>query len=238
MRWTRYPFINPIDKKNINKIFPGHKEGSISEKIAHFISTKIIPISDVFLDAHSGDANEDLLPFVCYYENKKYPEQTKAARELSEESGFRYVISYPYTLRENEPAKYAFKQACQAGKIALSFESGKLGYIQKEAVERIKRGYYRIFDKLKLYDYKDALDKSKVKVLNAPYYIHSNVQGIFYTEFQAGDKVVKDEKLGYITNAFGEIIDEIFSPQQGTIIYMRGVPPTNIDDTLFSISPN
>jgi len=32
------------------------------------------------------------LPFVCYYENKKFPKQTKVAKELSEESGFEYVI--------------------------------------------------------------------------------------------------------------------------------------------------
>lgn len=236
--YSHTPYINPIDKRNINKIFPGQKDGSISEKIAHFISTKIIPISDVFIDAHSGDANEDLLPFVCYYDNKKYPKQTKVAKELSEESGFEYVISYPYTLKDNEPAKYAFKQACQAGKIALSFESGKLGYIQKEAVERIKRGYYRIFDKLDFYPYKDPLGDPEYSNLNSPIYIDSNVQGIFYTEFKAGDKVVKGDKLGYITNAFGEIIDEVFSPESGIIVYMKGVPPTNIDDTLFSISPN
>lgn len=232
------PYINPIDKRNMNRVFPGRINGSISEKIAHFISTKIIPISDVFIDAHSGDANEDLLPFVCYYDNKKHPEQTRIAKELSEESGFEYVISYPYKLRDDEPAKFAFKQACQAGKIALSFESGKLGYIQEEAVERIKRGYYRIFDKLDLYDFKDPLGDPVYKELNSPIYVESKVQGILYTELKAGDTVVKGDKLGYVTNVFGEIIDEIFSPESGIILYMKGVPPTNIDDTLFSISPN
>ena len=41
------PYVNPIDKKNINRIFPGIKNGTVSEKIAHFISSKIIPITDV-----------------------------------------------------------------------------------------------------------------------------------------------------------------------------------------------
>ena len=128
--YSSTPYVNPIDNLNINRIFPGNENGSVSEKIAHFIATKIIPLSDVFLDAHSGDANEDLLPFVCYYDNKNYPFQTKMAKELSEYSGFENVISYPYTIKINEPALYAFKQATQVGKIALSFESGKLGYLQ------------------------------------------------------------------------------------------------------------
>ena len=30
------PYKNPIDQKNINRIFPGKKNGTISEKIEHF----------------------------------------------------------------------------------------------------------------------------------------------------------------------------------------------------------
>ena len=232
------PYINPIDKRNINRAFPGREDGTISEKIAHFISNEIIPVSDVFLDAHSGDANEDLLPFVCYYENKAYPEQTQIAMELSQVSGFENVISYPYTLKEDQPAKFAFKQACQAGKVALSFESGKLGYIQEEAVNRVLRGYYRIMNALDMYAYQDPLGDTPYNELKSPYYIDAKVQGILYTDYKAGDRVEKGDRLGHITNLFGDVIDEIFAPKSGVIIYMKGVPPTNIDDTLFSISPN
>ena len=236
--YSSTPYVNPIDNLNINRIFPGNKNGSVSEKIAHFIATKIIPVSDFFLDAHSGDANEDLLPFVCYYDNQNYPFQTKMAKELSEYSGFENVISYPYTIKNTEPALYAFKQASQVGKIALSFESGKLGYLQPKAVDRILRGYYRIFDKLEMYEYNDLEDKTKFKRLNSPYYIKSKFQGILYSGYKAGDKVIKNNELGFITDEFGKIIERYFASKSGTILYMKGTPPVNIGDTVFSISPN
>ncbi len=236
--YSSTPYVNPIDNLNINRIFPGNKNGSVSEKIAHFIATKIIPVSDVFLDAHSGDANEDLLPFVCYYDNQNYPFQTKKAKELSEYSGFENVISYPYTIKNSEPALYAFKQATQVGKIALSFESGKLGYLQPKAVDRILRGYYRIFDKLEMYEYNDLEDKTKFKRLNSPYYIKSKFQGILYSKYKAGEKVLKNRELGFITDEFGKIIERYFATKSGTILYMKGTPPVNIGDTVFSISPN
>ena len=236
--YSSTPYVNPIDNLNINRIFPGNKNGSVSEKIAHFIATKIIPVSDIFLDAHSGDANEDLLPFVCYYDNQNYPFQTKMAKELSEYSGFENVISYPYTIKNSEPALYAFKQATQVGKIALSFESGKLGYLQPKAVDRILRGYYRIFDKLKMYEYNDLEEKTKFKRLNSPYYIKSKFQGILYSGFKAGGKVLKNDELGFITDEFGKIIERYFASKSGTILYMKGTPPVNIGDTVFSISPN
>ena len=236
--YSSTPYVNPIDNLNINRIFPGNKNGSVSEKIAHFIATKIIPVSDFFLDAHSGDANEDLLPFVCYYDNQNYPFQTKMAKELSEYSGFENVISYPYTIKNSEPALYAFKQATQVGKIALSFESGKLGYLQPKAVDRILRGYYRIFDKLEMYEYNDLEEKTKFKRLNSPYYIKSKFQGILYSGYKAGDKVLKNNELGFITDEFGKIIERYFASKSGTILYMKGTPPVNIGDTVFSISPN
>ncbi len=236
--YSSTPYVNPIDNLNINRIFPGNKNGSVSEKIANFIATKIIPVSDIFLDAHSGDANEDLLPFVCYYDNQNYPFQTKMAKELSEFSGFENVISYPYTIKNSEPALYAFKQATQVGKIALSFESGKLGYLQPKAVDRILRGYYRIFDKLKMYEYNDLEEKTKFKRLNSPYYIKSKFQGILYSGFKAGEKVLKNNELGFITDEFGKIIERYFASKSGTILYMKGTPPVNVGDTVFSISPN
>lgn len=107
----RTPFVNPLDGKNLNTAFPGLEKGSPTEQIAHLITKEIIPNSTIFLDIHGGDANEDLLPFVCYYDRKDTPENTKKAHELSVRSGIQYIVSYPYTLTPTEPAKYAFKEA-------------------------------------------------------------------------------------------------------------------------------
>ncbi len=236
--YNKTPYINPLNKKNINRIFPGEKHGTVSEQNANFITTEIIPVSDVFLDIHSGDANEDLLPFVCYYDNKKYPDKTAITKELSEYSGFEYVVSYPYTIKENESAKYAFKQACQDGKIALSFESGKLGYVQDDAVKRIKRGFYRIFQKLKMYNYKDSLGLPEIKKLNNQIYIDSEAKGIFFTKLKAGDKVSSGDILGYVNDEFGKTINQIISPKTGIILYMKGNPPINLGERIMCIGYN
>ena len=78
--YGRKPFLNPQDNLNLNRSFPGSKDGSITERIAHFITTQIITESDVFLDIHGGDANEDLLPYVCYYNNESKPQNPKTPK--------------------------------------------------------------------------------------------------------------------------------------------------------------
>lgn len=227
-------YMNPIDKVNLNNAFPGNKNGTVTQQIAHYITTEIIPISDVFLDIHGGDASEDLMPFVCYYNHEKKPKQTAKAKELSELSGFSNVVSYPYTISDNEKAKYAFKQAVQDGKVGLSFEAGKLGNVQSEAVLLNKNGIYLVMKNLGMY-HSNIQPSLQLKKYANQVYIKAEKQGIFYTEMKAGDYVTKNEEIGYITDVFGDTIKKIRATANGVILYMIATPPVNATDTLFCL---
>lgn len=233
--FTRTPFVNPQDNRNLNGAFPGSSSGTITEKLAHIITENIMPVSDVFLDIHGGDANEDLIPFVCYYDNKNKPEQTQRAKELSETSGFEYVVSYPYTIADDEPAKYTFKQAVQDGKTALSIECGKLGNVQEEAVILIKKGVYNMLKEMEMYA-RGTGSNPKLTKLNHQTYIKSTEKGIFYSTYQAGDSVKEGDIVGYTTDEFGTIITEYEAPKTGIILYKLSTPPINVGDTVMCIS--
>ncbi len=232
--YSRTPFLNPQDNLNLNRIFPGNINGSVTEKIAHFITTEIIAHSDVFVDMHGGDANEDLLPFLCYYNNTTKAIQTSKAKALSETSGFEYIVSYPYTIKDDEPAKYAFKQAVQDGIVGLSIECGKLGNLHQNAVVKIKSA---VKNMLTLYEIYPQNHKSKTAVtyLNEQTYIKAEHQGIFVSDLVAGDRVVKGTIIGQINNEFGDKIIEIMAPETGIILYKIGTPPVNLNETLVCI---
>ncbi len=233
--FTRTPFINPQDQKNLNNAFPGKANGSITEQIAHFITTNIIPVSEIFLDIHGGDACEDLIPFVCYYNNTKRVDQTALAKKLSENSGFEYVVSYPYTISDTDPAKYTFKQAVQDGKIALSIECGKLGNVQEENVNLIKKGVYNMLATMDMYANASGPHPSII-YRNNQTYIKASVRGIFYSEYKAGDVVKKDDIVGYTTDEFGKTLEVYNAPKDGIILYKLATPPINVDDTVMCIS--
>ena len=233
--YNRAPYKNPEDNTNLNGAFPGKIDGTITSQIAHFITTKIIPVTDVFLDTHSGDAPEDLIPFVCYYNNQRLKENTARAKKLSEVSGFQYIVSYPYTIANDEPAKYAFKQAVQDGKIALSIESGKLGIVENDAVELTQRAVLNMLHEMKMYPEQTSPHPDRI-YLNRQLYTKATKQGLFYSSLKAGDQVKKGEKIGYTTNAFGEIIEEHEAPQSGIVLYMLATPAVNQQDTVACVS--
>lgn len=233
--FSRTSIVNPNDQVNLNGAFPGKSTGSVTQKIADFITTNIIPVSDIFLDIHGGGVNEDLIPFALFYDNPNYPQQTKKARELTEISGFEYIVSYPFTIRDDEPAKYVFKQASQNGKVALSFESGRLGNVQKDAVSLIKNGVYNMLDNMEMYDKGTGLNAYLIQ-LNNQTYISATETGLFYSHLKAGDSVKKGDNIGYITNEFGEKLNEYKAHSSGIILYKISTPPVNVDDTLMCIS--
>jgi len=233
----RSVFYNPSDGKNLNRVFPGKPDGSISEQLAHLITTRIIDRSTVLLDIHAGDASEDLTDFICYYNNKSTPRQTAQARSLAESAGFPLMVVYPYNLNRTQPAEYAFKHATQQGITALSMEAGKLGTVQQKSVEQIRTGIYNILAELGMYKI-DRKPISKPTVLNGQHYIKSPAIGIFYSDLKSGDQVVKGQKIGYVTDVFGKQIVEIHADQNGIILYKVGTPPVNEGETLLCIGYN
>lgn len=235
--YKRTPFFNPIDGKNLNNAFPGSASGTITDQIAHWITEEVISRSDIFLDIHGGDANEDLLPFVCYYDNKSETEQTFLARQLSETSGMPYIVSYPYTIAKTEAAQYAFKQAVQDGITALSIEAGKLGNVQQENVQHIKQAVYNMLGYMKMYTNETTsktINESAV-FLNSQEYIRVPEKGFFYSTFKSGDTVKVGEELGYLSDEFGKVLHRILAPVNGVILYKIGTPPVNTGETLFCI---
>jgi predicted deacylase len=233
--YGRSVFYNPEDGKNLNRVFPGKADGTISERLADLITKEIITGSDVFLDIHAGDGNEDLVDFVCYYDNKNTPRQTALAKKLANESGFGLKVMYPFTLKPNAPAEYAFKQATQQGVTALSFEAGKLGNVQKESVDLIKSGIMNLLRSMNMYPAQEKLKPVKTDWLTGQIYIKSPEKGIFYSDLKSGVKVRKGQSLGYITDLFGKKVAHIAAPGSGIILYKIGTPPVHRNETLFCI---
>ncbi|MFK7993628.1 MAG: N(2)-acetyl-L-2,4-diaminobutanoate deacetylase DoeB [Granulosicoccus sp.] len=72
---------SPIDQGNMNRIFPGRPDGTVTEKIADYFQRTLIPMADVVLDFHSGGKTLDFVPFASVHvlEDKKQQRSNVAA---------------------------------------------------------------------------------------------------------------------------------------------------------------
>jgi len=53
---------SPLDGGNLNRLFPGRVDGSVTEEIAHYVTTVLIPMADVVCDLHSGGSSLMYVP--------------------------------------------------------------------------------------------------------------------------------------------------------------------------------
>lgn len=53
---------SPIDGVNLNRSFPGKRNGTVTEQIAHYVTTELFPRADVNIDFHAGGSSLNYLP--------------------------------------------------------------------------------------------------------------------------------------------------------------------------------
>ena len=54
--------LSPLDGMNFNRAFPGRAEGAVTEKVAHYLTTVLFPLSEYVIDLHTGGRSLDFYP--------------------------------------------------------------------------------------------------------------------------------------------------------------------------------
>lgn len=54
--------LSPLDGKNMNRSFPGHPHGTVTDMIAHYLTTELFPRADIVIDIHTGGRSVDFYP--------------------------------------------------------------------------------------------------------------------------------------------------------------------------------
>lgn len=54
--------LSPLDGKNFNRCFPGRPDGTVSEVLAHYLTTVLFPLADIVVDIHTGGRSMDFVP--------------------------------------------------------------------------------------------------------------------------------------------------------------------------------
>ncbi len=74
--------VSPIDGGNMNRAFPGARDGTITQQIAHFVQTEILLGVDAVLDIHAGGKTMYFQPFAAVHELDNPTEMERALAAL------------------------------------------------------------------------------------------------------------------------------------------------------------
>ena len=216
-------YFSPVDGKNLNRCYPGSPDGTVSERIAHAITTQIIEPADYVLDLHCGDGNESLRPYVYQTVTGKAALDA-AIGALALAFGIDHILVD--SNRPADPARsiYCSSTAITRGKPAMTIESGYLGMSDNESIQQIVSGVRGVMRHLKMLDDGPAPLANPV-YLDPSVVIASPATGILYPEVERDQVVSKGTVLARITDFFGRPIAAVESSIDGLVLYIVATPP-------------
>lgn len=126
---------SPIDGGNLNRLFPGRADGTLTQKIADYFTRTLLPMADVVLDIHSGGKTLDFVPFAAIHKLGK-PDQDA----LSEAAMLAFGAPYAMYMKELDPTGLYDTEAETQGKVFITTELGGGGTTTPESVAIAERG--------------------------------------------------------------------------------------------------
>lgn len=216
------------DGKNLNRVFPGKPDGTISERIAHALTTEVIEKATHLADLHCGDGNESLRPY-SYWTiggDVKVDEQTK---EMALAFGLDHIVIDTERPKDAAHSVYTSNTAIMRGKPALTAESGGMGLTDEASVGAQEAGA------LSLVAHLGIMDAPSVRVARPVWIDRSEVlragsSGVWRPAVEKMQSVVTGTLIGRITDPFGKVLHEVRAPFAGEVLYVVATPPVSQDE--------
>lgn len=229
----RIIYYNPFDWKNLNRVFPGAPNGTLSERIAFVLKKEIVEKCDYLIDLHCGDGNEALIPY-CYWMVSGNEEVDKTSREMVLAFGIRRIIIDSSRTKDISQSKYLGNTAVLHEKPAITTESGFLGGTDELSIVRNVRGILSVMRLLKMLPGEPSMAEDPVWI-DRYEVIYSAHDGLFYPLTEMGYYASEGEKIGYVTDYLGRVVEEFRAPFSGMILYIVQTPPANKGEPLYEI---
>jgi hypothetical protein len=219
----RTVYYSPVDGKNLNRVYPGKADGTVSERIAHAITREIIERADYLVDIHSGDGNESLRPYTYWSPLGLDARADSIAREMALAWGNDHIVIDTVRPRDRQVSVYTQNTAHIRGKPALTTEAGYLGLAAEDMVQRNVDGVFRLLRYLRMLPgevelVRQPLFFDRTEVLRSP------GTGVWHPKVERGQSVQKGTLVGVLTDYFGATQAEIRAPFGGIVLYVVGTP--------------
>jgi predicted deacylase len=218
------------DGKNLNRVYPGKADGTVSDRIAFLLAREVIDKATHLADLHCGDGNESLRPY-SYWQVSGNREVDEASKQLVLAFGLDHIVVDRDRPKDPAASSYTSNTAILRGKPALTAESGGMGLTDEPSVRAQEAGA------LSLISYLGIMDAPSIRVEHPVWYDRSEVlrataSGIWQPTVEKMQMVAAGTLVGRVTDPFGKVLQEVRSPFAGEMLYVVGTPPVSDGEPL------
>ena len=223
----RTQYTSPVDRLNLNGVFPGDASGSLTQRVAHAAFEGIASKCDALVDCHGGDIDEDIKGFVVAAEGK---DATINAEALALASCFPCGLTHVF------PASGGMSLSAQSlyGIPCIMPEAGTPYPVREEAVRFHFEGVRNVLRHMGILGGEpkrrvQRLSRKRLRIL-------ASENGTWHPSIELDEEVKVGDELGRVTDLFGNVLQVARAPEGGVVGMTRCFYSVNRGETLAVVS--
>lgn len=213
------------DGKDVNRSFPGTKNGSLAGRIAYQVTKEILPQVDFGIDLHTGGAQRNNHPQI------RYTAQLPESKELAQ--AFHAPFYFATSLIEKSFRKTAFDMKIPI----VVYEGGESMRFDDYAIKEGIQGVLNIMKHVGMIDTIDPMlvEREESEFLSERKWLRAPTAGMFVPKALNGSSMKKNDTLGFVTDTYATYCHEIKAPYDGYVFCINNQAVVNQGDALFHV---
>ncbi|QQA43238.1 succinylglutamate desuccinylase/aspartoacylase family protein [Pelagovum pacificum] len=213
------------DRRDLNRSFPGHAQGSLASRLANLFLTEIVLRCDFGIDLHSAAVHRTNLPQI------RVTPGVPRLRQLASAFGPPVIINSPVrsgSLRAEAKAK---------GVDILLYEAGEGLRFDEMAVRSGVAGILRVLNSCAMLPDK-GISRPRAAPLLAveTHWLRAPRGGLLRTFRGDGEIVSEGTVMAAVSGPFGNTEAEILAPFDGLVVGRAVMPVVNEGDAVFHLA--
>lgn len=216
------------DGRDLNRVFPGTKNGSLASTFAYVFMNEIVVHADYCIDYHTGGDDR------FNYSQVRISEGNEELLSLAKVFGAKFI---KYASQREKSYR---ESATKLGKKVLLFEGGKSLNLDRLVTQSGLTGALRVLDHLGVKkmptDFIPHVEKSEPVIFSESKWMRTNDSGMYRSFVRNGTKISKGDVIGTITDPYGFFERKIKATVSGYIISLNHSPIVNKGDAIAHIA--
>lgn len=199
------------DRRDLNRSFPGTKEGSLASRMARSFFDQVIRGCDYCIDLHTAAVRRTNFPNV--------------RADLSDDrlAAFARAFGASLIVDSQGPNGSLRASACKAGCATLILEAGEVWKVEPGVVEYAVRGVMNCLQSLDMIEGKPIEPAFRIET-KATKWVRAEQGGFLEFHISPGEIVEEGQALATNTDLVGDEQQVIVSPSDGVVLGMTTLP--------------
>lgn len=218
---------SPEDNLDLNRIFPGKLDGSLSQRLAYHLFHDVVMAADMVVSFHGWTPDGVTVPYVEFADEIGDAETDAASLEAAKAFGFELLCAFA-----DRPG-LLLPEAVRAGIPAIEPEIGGLGVSEEDNRQRCRAALFNLMRHLEMWP--GEVKRGDRPLIVREYEVVSPVDGLVRHRVTLNTWVDEGQLLAIVCDLRGLVLAEIRAPGRALVGHQRRWPAVVRGDTVATL---